>query len=106
MRLKDKDCSRTPATRMLGVLAWLAVAILTLQLLASATHNHALAEEHDDCVSCYLAAHSPPDMPSIALEILPAPLSPHSRFLPIPAYFFPATRSFLFPLSQAPPARP
>lgn len=108
MQLQVKNRAGSAAIKLHwpGMLVWLLGAILALQLLGSAAHDHALAEEHDDCVSCYLAAHLPPDMPSDALQIVSAPAQLHYQILPVPTYFFLAACSFLIPLSQAPPVRP
>lgn len=109
MQLKDKNRAGMAManTRWPGILVLLLGAILALQLLGSAAHDHALAEDHDDCVSCYLAAHLPPDMPSAdGLQTLRAPALLRYQVLPVPSYFFLVARSFLIPLSQAPPARP
>lgn len=107
MQLKAKHRAGAAAMRTLwpGMLVWLLGAVLALQLLGSAAHNHAFAEQHDDCVSCYLAAHLPPDMPSDVRPNVSTPVLPRYQVLPVPTYFFLAARSFLIPLSQAPPAR-
>lgn len=91
-------------TRFYQIALWLAMTILVLQLIGMAFHNHGLAEESDDCVSCNLAAVFP----------TPAAAPPVVALVPIlvfvyyvalaPAYFFvPGTKRYLLPLSQAPP---
>lgn len=52
------------------MIALLAAAILTLQLLCLTQHHHDLKRHFNDCASCVLAAQltSPPDDPLIAEE--------------------------------------
>jgi hypothetical protein len=54
--------------------------ILALQLMGSSYHEHDLAEQLSDCVSCQAAAHATADLPAVSrapatpCAVLPAPV--------------------------------
>lgn len=88
------------------LIAWLAIAVLLMQLLAMEFHHHSLFEVDDDCPSCQLDAMHPapaPATPVLApvaersfayhVAVEPAPLPPLDL------------RLYLSPYPQAPPQR-
>ena len=78
--------------------------ILVLQLIGMAFHNHGLAEESDDCVSCNLAAVFPAPAAAVPVMALVPILVFVYHVALAPAYFFvPGTTSYLIPYAQAPP---
>jgi hypothetical protein len=106
MQLMLKPNSPRQATRSrLHQLAILFLAgILALQLIGSAFHKHDLAEDHADCVSCYIAAHFPPGVPPVTAEMPPTPSVLYYPLLTLRTYFYLVGQSFLVPPSHAPPA--
>lgn len=106
MQLMLKPTSLRQATRsrfhQLAIL--FLTGILALQLIASAFHKHDLAEDHADCVSCYIVAHFPPGVPPVTVEMLPTPSVLHYPLLTLHTYFYLVAQSFLVPPSHAPPA--
>ncbi|WP_052135244.1 hypothetical protein [Collimonas arenae] len=86
---------------------WLALAILVLQLVGMAFHNHSLAENSTDCVSCDLAADFPSPVPSSPVPVLTPVLIFAYNSTVEPVYAFtPAQKQYLTPHSQAPPFSP
>jgi hypothetical protein len=95
--------SMRKGSRLYRPAIWLLAAILTLQVFASAFHNHDLATEHSDCVSCYFVAHFPSPISPVTIDLSPNVAHFQYQILEFPAYVFLATPSFLIPLSQGPP---
>lgn len=83
---------------------WLAMLVISLQLIAMAFHKHDLSEQSDDCVGCYLSAHVPTGVPKIPAEVVIslAVIAYHIALQPIYS-FVAAQSSYLLPLPQAPP---
>jgi hypothetical protein len=78
--------------------------VFALQVLASSSHSHDLADKLDDCVACQMASHFPADVPSTPPALL-------AIFLAV-AYFLArqpsapaaiAPQRYLIPQRQAPP---
>ena len=90
-------------SRLRQIVLWLAVFVLTLQLLGLAFHRHDLTQDSSDCVSCYMATQLPAGTPKAPAEILIALAALVYRIALLPFYFFVAEQSYLIPLSQAPP---
>ena len=83
---------------------WLTIAILVLQLVGMAFHNHGLAEESDDCVSCNLAAVFPaPAAPPPVVAPAPIPVIVYHIALEPVYAFVPEARTYLIPYPHAPP---
>lgn len=83
---------------------WLAMLVISLQLIAMAFHKHDLAEQDHDCVGCYLSAHVPTDLPMVQAEIIISLTVIAYRIALQPIYsFIAAQSSYLLPLPQAPP---
>jgi hypothetical protein len=90
--------------RLQQLALWLALAILVLQLVGMAFHNHSLADVSSDCVSCDLAADFPSPVPSSPVPVLTPVLVFAYRTAVEQAYaFIPAQKHYLIPHSQAPP---
>ncbi|PUA19928.1 hypothetical protein C7W93_09005 [Glaciimonas sp. PCH181] len=95
---------RRRKTRFQQLAFWLALTILVVQLIGMAFHDHGVAEESTDCVSCNLAAHfpAPPSLVPIA-AVVPVLVFVY-YVLPDAAYFFvPQNQRYLIPHPQAPP---
>ena len=77
--------------------------ILALQLIGSSYHDHDLAEQLSDCVSCQVAAHATADLPAVSPQLLAVFLAVVYLLarLPRPAPFY--RRQYLIPSPQAPP---
>ena len=77
--------------------------ILALQLIGSSYHEHDLAEQLSDCVSCQVAAHGTADLAAVSPQLLAVFLAVVYLLarLPRPAPFY--RRQYLIPSPQAPP---
>jgi hypothetical protein len=84
---------------------WFALIILTLQLIGMTHHNHSLAENDRDCVSCYLSVHVPTTIPPVTIDLVPTQLVLLYWIPSLPIYNFVVATSYLIPLALAPPHR-
>ncbi|WP_211461919.1 hypothetical protein [Collimonas silvisoli] len=90
--------------RMQQIALWLALAILVLQLVGMAFHNHSLADVSSDCVSCDLAADFPSPVSSSPVPVLtPVLIFAYRAAVELVYAFIPAQEHYLTPHSQAPP---
>lgn len=85
------------------VLACLCALILALQLVGAAFHDHHLAEQLSDCVSCQLASHSTADLPSAPPQLLAIFLAIAFVIARLPRPVPVVLRRYLIPCRQAPP---
>ncbi|AMP00694.1 hypothetical protein CAter282_2858 [Collimonas arenae] len=84
---------------------WLALTILVIQLIGMAFHNHSLAEQSSDCISCDLAADFPAPVPTVPVPVLtPVLVFAYHAAVELVYAFVPAPHNYLTPHSQAPPA--
>lgn len=91
----------SPVLRRLLVCA--CALILALQLVGASFHDHDLAEQLSDCVSCQVAAHGSADLPAASPLLLAVFLALAFILarLPRPAPHY--RRQYLIPSPQAPP---
>ena len=101
--VKQFSVGHLTGKRFSRALLWLAMVVLTLQLIGAAHHKHGLTDQSSDCVSCYIAAHFPADIPPVAAEILSALAILAYCIVLLPLSTVVATQHYLTPPSQAPP---
>ena len=95
---------RYAKARLSRAALWLAMLVISLQLIAMGFHKHDLAEQEHDCVSCYLSAHAPAGLPKVPDEVIINLAVIAYRIALQPIYSFIAVQSsYLLPLPQAPP---
>lgn len=77
--------------------------VLALQLVGASFHEHDLAEQLSDCVSCQVASHSTTALPAVSPQLLAVFLAVAFLLarLPRPLPFY--RRQYLIPSPQAPP---
>lgn len=97
---RSERLAKSLVSRALLVLAAL---VLTLQLIGTAFHKHDLTEESPDCVSCYMAAHFPANVPAVNAALQAVFLFVIYRLACRPQYVSAVRQNYLIPLSQAPP---
>lgn len=91
------------STALRRLLACACALILALQLIGTSFHDHDLAEQLSDCVSCQVAAQASADLPATPPQLLAIFLAVAFLLarLPRPAPFY--RRQYLIPSPQAPP---
>jgi hypothetical protein len=77
--------------------------VLALQLVGAAFHDHDLAEQLPDCVSCHLSSHSNADLPAVTLQLLALFLVVAFVLARLPRPLPVVLRCYLIPSRQAPP---
>lgn len=92
--------ARTLLRRVLLCLCALAMA---LQLVGSSFHDHDLADQLSDCVSCHVAAHSQAAIPAAPPEVLAVFLAVAFILARLPRPVAVVLRRYLIPSRQAPP---
>ena len=85
------------------VLLCLCTLVLALQLVGSAFHDHDLAEQLNDCVSCQVASQPALDLPSVDPQLLAVFLTVAYFLARLPRPVVVAARRYLLPSPQAPP---
>lgn len=77
--------------------------VMAFQLIGSSFHDHDLAEQLSDCVSCQLAAQSSAALPAVAPELLVLFLALAYILARQPRPPLVVLRRYLIPSRQAPP---
>ena len=94
---------RRRSTRLQRALLSVLMLLLSLQLLGTAYHKHALLGADNDCAACHFVQHLPTDVPPPAQLAAPTPAILYFHTLPVFAFTNLARASFLIPDAQAPP---
>lgn len=96
--------SRYAKGRLSRAALWLAVLVISLQLVAMGFHKHDLSEQSDNCVACYLSAHVPAGFPKVPDVVMVRLAAIAYRIALQPVYSFLAVQTrYLLPFPQAPP---
>lgn len=77
--------------------------ILALQLVGTSFHDHDLAEQLNDCVSCQLASQPALDLPAVDPQLLAVFLTVAYVLARLPRPVLVVLRRYLIPARQAPP---
>lgn len=77
--------------------------ILALQLVGTSFHDHDLAEQLSDCVSCQVASHAKADLPAVSPQLLAIFLAIAYLLARLPRPAPIQRRQYLIPMPQAPP---
>lgn len=95
-----QQLARTLLRRVLLCLCALAMA---LQLIGTSFHDHDLADQLSDCVSCHVASHSQAAIPATPPEVLAVFLAIAYVLARLPRPAAVVLRRYLIPSRQAPP---
>ena len=90
-------------TALRRLLACACALILALQLVGAAFHEHDLAEQLSDCVSCQVASHANAALPAVAPQLLAVFLAVAFILARLPRRVPYYRRQYLIPSPQAPP---
>lgn len=91
------------STSFRKLLLCLCTFVLALQLTGAACHDHDLADQLSDCVSCQLAAHYPADVPATPPALLAVFLFVAYALARLPRPVRRSARRYFIPSPQAPP---
>ncbi len=97
---------RFHAAPLRRALLCLCALILTLQLAATAFHQHDLHEHLPECVSCQMASNLPADLPAAGPLLIAVFVAVGWLLARLPSTVDVQVRRYLIPLRQAPPAPP
>lgn len=97
--------NRHASGRVLRALLWLCVIVFALQVAGSGWHNHDLADQKADCVSCHFSGSMPAAEPGAAPALLAIFLAVAYLLARQPRYSYLPAPSYLIPARQAPPAK-
>lgn len=96
--------NRHASGRVLRTLLWLCVVVFALQVAGAGWHDHELADQKSDCVSCHFSNNLPAAEPGAAPALLVIFLAVAYLLARQPRYCYLPTPSYLIPSRQAPPA--
>jgi len=85
------------------VILCLCALVMALQLVGSSFHDHDLAEQLSDCVSCHVASHASAALPAVAPQLLAVFLAVAYILARLPRPTPVVLRCYLIPSRQAPP---
>jgi len=94
---------RTFTTLFQRVMLCLCALVMALQLVGSSFHDHDLADQLSDCVSCHVASHAHAALPAVAPELLAVFLAIAYVLARLPRPTMVVLRQYLIPSPQAPP---
>lgn len=88
---------------MLRALLWICTIVFALQMLGAGWHEHDLADQGADCVSCHFSAHLPATTPGTAPALLAVLLAVAYVLARLPRTVHVFRPSYLRPSPHAPP---
>ena len=103
MPLSQPTRRRSITTLVQRVILCLCALVMALQLVSSSFHDHDLADQLSDCVSCHVSSHSHAALPSVAPELLATFLAVAYLIARLPRPALVVLRRYLIPARQAPP---
>lgn len=102
----SKSARQQPARTLLRrVLLCLCALAMALQLVGSSFHDHDLADQLSDCVSCHVASHSQAAIAAAPPEVLAVFLAVAFILARLPRPVAVVLRRYLIPSRQAPPSQ-